>query len=124
MKLIKKHFYELTPGERKELRKLTVDTENGMRAFLRDQKKSPHIYMGFVFLLYSNGKMIAWSSIIEASWSGQRVVWVYVKRKYRRAGIASTLYKLAKRKAKRFHVKPWNNAGYGFFKANKKSFEL
>lgn len=124
MQIIKKHFWELTPKERTDLRKLTIDSENGLRAFLSDQKKKPHVYMGFVFMLYSNKKMVAWSAIIEPSWSGKRQIWVYVKRKYRRGGIGSTLYKLAKRKAKRFMVKPWNGPGYEFFKANKKSFEL
>jgi GNAT superfamily N-acetyltransferase len=124
MNIIKKHFYELTPKERSDLRKLTVVGVNGMREFLKDQRQKPHIYMGFVFLLYSNSKLIGWSAIIEPSWSGERQVWVYVKRKYRRGGIGTTLFKLAKRKSKRFYVKPWNETGYRFFHANKKSFRV
>lgn len=122
MNIVKKHFYELTPQERRDLRKLTVEGVNGMREFLKDQRQKPHVYMGYVFLLYSNKKLIAWSAIIEPSWSGKRQVWVYVKRKYRRGGIGTTLFKLAKRKTKRFHVKPWNETGYRFFRANKKPF--
>ena len=124
MNIVKKHFYELTPKERSALRKLTVAGVNGMREFLKDQRQKPHIYMGFVFLLYSNSKLIGWSAIIEPSWSGERQVWVYVKRKFRRSGIGTTLFKLAKRKSKRFYVKPWNETGYRFFHANKKTFRI
>lgn len=125
MKVIRKHFWELTPKEKTDLSRVSIRSDNGMRAFLKDQKQKPHIYMGFVFLLYnSRNKLIAWSAIIEPSWSGKRQIWVYVRRQYRRAGFGTTLYKLAKRKVKRFVVKPWNAAGYSFFRANKKEFTL
>lgn len=125
MKLIKKHFWELTPKERTDLARVSIISTYGMRAFLKDQKAKPHIYMGFVFLCYnSRNKLIGWSAIIEPSWSGKRQIWVYIRKQYRRAGYGSTLYKLAKRKVKRFIVKPWNGAGYGFFRANKKEFSI
>ena len=125
MQIIKKHFYELTPKERTELRNTCIrGAAYGMSNFLGCQHKRPHVYMGFVFLLYSNKRLVAWSAIIEPPYGDIRQIWVYVKRSHRRAGIGTTLFKLAKRKGKRFHVKPWNETGYKFFKANKKAFAL
>jgi len=127
MKLVKKHFWELTPKERGDLARVSIKFGNGagMKGFLKDQKLKPHIYMGFVIMLYNTrNKLIAWSAIIEPSWSGKRQIWVYVRGTHRRADYGSTMYKLAKRKSKRFSVKPWNETGYAFFKANKKEFRL
>lgn len=124
MRIIKKQINELTPSERSDLRRATISTsDTGMRDLLKHQKQEPHIYKAFVFMLYAGKKLIAWSAIVEPSWSGKRAIWVYTKRKYRRAGLGTTLYKLAKRKVKRFRVEPWNETGYQFFKANNKSFE-
>lgn len=127
MKIIKKHFWELTPKERGDLARVSIKFGDGagMKGFLKDQKEKPHIYMGYVFMLYgAKNKLIAWSAIIEPSWSGKRQIWVYVRKQYRRAGYGTTMYRIAKRKVKRFHVKPWNDTGYAFFRANKKEFSV
>ena len=73
MEIVKKFAYELTSVERTQIRACCIRCfEYGMNDFLKLQKKEPHKYHGYLFMLYSNKKLIAWSAIIEASYGGKK----------------------------------------------------
>lgn len=115
--IISKTCGELTSSEYKLCMRATLQPASEMRIQLPHwrHKAERGIKGCKVYMAYDEDKFVGWA-MVHPYW-GELAFYVYIKRAYRRKGIATQLLRKAKRGRKKLvHVAPWDTNSSDFYR--------
>jgi len=122
MKIKIKKLTELSESELGELRKLTLNFEDGDESYMNDDLKHPNCKQKHAIIAQKHGKTIAWALLkVADKYNNTARLYVYVAPELRRQGIGSKLVKEAEKFSDikwnmKVSVAPWDETSCSFFR--------